>query len=313
MPRTPPHVSADELNGGRTDPARVVAAVWINQAWPVGQSEEIAEGAGPFTTRISRRLAEGKVATWESRVARKRGTLTVRTTGHEEGGSRSADSVSLNRLWRLNAIASSAFTIGGGLFALGAALTQLGITGPTASASIYFAGGLFFNTGGYSSLLQAINAPRRGPDGASLLTGHWRWWRYEPARIDWLSTYVLFVGTLVFGVNLLDSFLQGLTVQQVNRLIWTPDVIGCLLFLISGHLAITEVCHGRPCFCPRSLAWWIVGVNQLGSALFMVSALAAFTRPETGSPVNVDIASWGTFAGAVCFAAGGVLQFFERP
>ncbi|MEV6108526.1 CoA-acylating methylmalonate-semialdehyde dehydrogenase, partial [Streptomyces sp. NPDC051940] len=31
-------------------------------------------------------------------------------------------------------------------------------------------------------------------------------------------------GTLVFGVNLLDSFLQGLDVHQVNRLIWVPDV-----------------------------------------------------------------------------------------
>ncbi|GAA3113380.1 hypothetical protein GCM10020254_69660 [Streptomyces goshikiensis] len=41
-------------------------------------------------------------------------------------------------------------------------------------------------------------------------------------RLDWLSTFVLFVGTLVFGVNLLDSFLRGLSVQQVNRLVWTP-------------------------------------------------------------------------------------------
>ena len=43
---------------------------------------------------------------------------------------------------------------------------------------------------------------------------------------------------VVFGVNLLDSFLQGLTAKQVNRLIWAPDMIGCALFLVSGHLAL---------------------------------------------------------------------------
>lgn len=86
-----------------------------------------------------------------------------------------------------------------------------------------------------------------------------------------------------------------------------------MLFLVSGHLAVVEVCHGRPCWRSRSLGWWIVAVNQFGSVLFLVSALAAFTRPETGSLVNVGIANWGTFAGAVCFSIGGVLQLFERP
>lgn len=128
-----------------------------------------------------------------------------------------------------------------------------------------------------------------------------------------MSTFLLFQGTLVFGVNLLDSFLQGLTARQTNRLVWTPDMIGCVLFLVSGHLAVIEVCHGRPCFHRRSLGWWIVAVNQLGSALFMVSALAAFSRPATDSPVNVGVANCGTLTGALCFAVAGVLQAYERP
>jgi hypothetical protein len=45
----------------------------------------------------------------------------------------------------------------------------------------------------------------------------------------------------------------------------------------------------------------------------MISALAAFIRPETGSEVNVDIANWGTMLGAMCFAVGGVIQAFDRP
>ncbi|KPI34102.1 hypothetical protein OV450_6125 [Actinobacteria bacterium OV450] len=278
----------------------------------MSRTEGRAEGAGPFTTRLSWSPADGGTAGWESRTARKRGRLTVRAEGELAPRPRRADGVSIGRLRRLNTVAALAFTVGGALFALGAGVAQFG-SGTATGAWIYFAGGLFFNTGGYASLLQAINAPRP-QTGAGSLTGRpWAWWSYEPSRIDWLSTFVLFVGTLVFGVNLLSSLLQGLSSQQVNRLIWAPDMIGCTLFLISGHLALVEVCHGRPGVRARELSWWIVAVNQFGSVLFLVSALAAFTRPATGSLVNEDIANWGTLTGALCFSLGGILQLFERP
>ncbi|MFD8685496.1 hypothetical protein [Streptomyces sp. NPDC059651] len=274
--------------------------------------ERTAEGAGPFITRLTWRLSDGATAVWESRAARKRGLLTVRAAGESEPRSRQADSASVGRLRRLNAWAAGAFMVGGGLFASGAAVAQFG-TGHRTGAWIYFVGGLFFNLGGYVSLLQAVNAPRQDDGIGALATRRWRWWSYEPGRIDWLSTFVLFVGTLVFGINLLSSLLQGLSVEEVNRLIWAPDMVGCALFLVSGHLALVEVCHGRPGIRARDLGWWIVAVNQLGSVLFLGAALADFTRPATGSLVNVDIANWGTLTGAVCFSAGGVLQYFERP
>ena len=199
----------------------------------------------------------------------------------------------------LNTVAAVAFAIGGSLFALGAALAELGSADPTASACIYFAGGLFFNTGGYATVLQVINPPQR--EG-------WRWWAWEPGRVEWVSAALLFAGTLVFGVNLLDSFLQGLTVKQENRLIWAPDMVGCTLFLVSGHLALAQICRRRICWKPRRLDWWIAALNQVGSYLFLISALAAFVNPETSSAVNEAVANWGTFAGALCFAIGGVLQ-----
>jgi hypothetical protein len=87
-----------------------------------------------------------------------------------------------------------------------------------------------------------------------------------------------------------------------------------VLFLISGHLAMTEICHRfRPCLRRRNLGWAIVAINQLGSILFMISALAAFTRPATASEVSVGVANWGTLSGALCFALGGVTQAFDRP
>jgi hypothetical protein len=271
-------------------------------------------GGGPFTSRVTWRLPEGGEATWDSRLARRRGVIRFRSGPDGVAATRSAPVSVGTRLRRLNWVAAVAFTVGGLLFAAGATVAQLGSGDATTAASIYFVGGLCFNTGAYASLLGAVNAPRLVGEGPELSAGRWRWWSYEPYRIDWLSTFVLFAGTLAFGVNLLDSFLQGLTTQQVNRLIWTPEIVGCVLFLISGHLAMTEICHRFvPCLRWRDLGWWIVAINQLGSILFMVSALAAFTRPETGSAINVDIANWGTITGALCFAVGGVMQAFDQP
>ncbi|MET7298125.1 hypothetical protein [Embleya sp. NPDC005575] len=276
--------------------------------------EQHAEGAGPFTTRLTWQPPGGGTAVWESRLARRRGLITVHPPGAAAAHHAGADDTAVARLRRLNAIAATAFVLGGALFAAGATVAQFGSGDATTCASIYFAGGLCFNTGGYVSLLQVINAPRHVPGGeGALVTRRWQWWSYEPARADWLSTFILFAGTLVFAVDLLDSFLQGLTVHQINRLVWAPDVIGCVLFMISGHLALVEICHGRPRLLPRYLGWWIVAVNQLGSVLFMVSALAAYTRPATGSLINADIANWGTLTGALCFSVGGLLQLFERP
>ncbi len=211
----------------------------------------------------------------------------------------------MSRLKLVNLVAAIAFTIGGSLFALGAAVAELGSADPTASACIYFAGGLFFNTGGYATVLLAINPQQR--DGWH---STWRWWSWEPGRVEWVSAAVLFAGTLVFGVNLLDSFLQGLTAKQVNRLIWAPDMVGCALFIVSGHLALTQICRRRICWKPGLLDWWIAVLNQVGSYLFLVSALAAFVNPETSSEVNEAIANWGTFGGALCFAIGGLVQAF---
>jgi hypothetical protein len=220
----------------------------------------------------------------------------------------------VRRLRLANWTAAVAFTVGGALFALGAAVAQVGSGSATTAASIYFTGGFFFSTGAYASLLGAINAPRATDAGGAPSARPWAWWSYEPERIDWAATFVLFVGTLAFAISLTDSFLQGLTTHETNRLIWAPEVTGCVFFLVSGHLMMMEICHRtRPCLRRRDLGWWIVAVNQLGSVLFMISALAAFTRPETSSAINVDVANWGTLAGALCFSFGGVMQALERP
>jgi hypothetical protein len=204
----------------------------------------------------------------------------------------------------INAISATAFVIGGLLFAIGAGLAQGDVGGPLLPASVYLAGGVFFSAGGYAAVLQIINGPHEG---------RWRWWSAEPGRLEWLSTVVLFAGTLVFAISLVDSFIAELTPVQADRLIWSPNMVGCALFLVSGHLAMVEISGTwLPCWRPRELGWWIVAVNQLGSLLFMVSAVASFIHTD-GNLTAAGIANWGTLTGALCFAVAGVVQEFERP
>jgi hypothetical protein len=211
-----------------------------------------------------------------------------------------------------NTVAASSFVVGGSLFAIGAALAQGDVGGPLLPASVYLAGGVFFCTGGYASVLLATNMPHRRRDG-EYVVAPWRWWAREPRRLDWLSAAILFAGTIVFAINLVDSFIAELTPAQADRLIWSPDMIGCALFLVSGHLALVDIC-GRWWLGWRrgDLGWRIAVVNQVGSILFMVSAVASFVHTD-GDLVAAGIANWGTLTGALCFAIAGAMQEFEHP
>ncbi|HVS99186.1 MAG TPA: hypothetical protein VHE08_01585 [Solirubrobacterales bacterium] len=160
-------------------------------------------------------------------------------------------------------------------------------------------------------MLLAINAPHRRRDG-SWARDPWRWWAREPGNYDHLAAVTLFFGTLVFAVNLVDSLLGDLSPAQEDRLVWSPDIIGCALFLISGHLAMVDICGSWWRVRGEGLGWWIVFVNQVGSVFFMVAAIASFVRAD-GDMIAVGIANWGTLVGALCFAVAGFMQFHEPP
>jgi hypothetical protein len=221
-----------------------------------------------------------------------------------------AGRVMAGRLIKANRVAAVAFTIGGSLFALGALFAQLGV-GPLVAVNItYLVGGFFFSLGGYVSILLVVNGSH---DMRRIADRRMRWWGYQPRRRDWLSAFVLFVGTLFFAVSLVAAFAEGLTPRQSNGWIWFPDILGCVCFLWSGHLAMLEVGVGHVVVRVHELGWWVVAVNQLGSILFFLAGIAAFTRPATSRALDAGLVNWGTFAGAVCFAVGGIIQVFDKP
>lgn len=270
------------------------------------------EGLGRFRTGMTWELPDGRTARWSSRAARRRGRMVI----HDADGGRSvvhAEPATAARLDRVNWVAAVSFMIGGSLFSLGALFAQLDVGTVRSIDSTYLVGGFFFSLGGYTSVLQASNAPLHVDEDGALSSGRWRWWDNRPRNLGWLSATVLFVGTLLFAVSLVAAFAQDLTVRQENTWIWLPDMLGCVCFLVSGHLAWLEVCHGRIGIRADELGWWVVFVNQVGSWLFFLAGLAAYVRPATSDLVDTDVANWGTFLGAACFVAGGVLQAFERP
>ena len=282
-------------------------------AFEVPAQDEVQSvgGRGPFVSSVQWRRPDGGTATWDSRNARKRGYIEVLVDGVVHRiRTRPATAI---RLIRVNAVAGVSFAVGGALFTLGAVLAQWSMSSASTIDLVFLCGGFFFSTGGYASIVQEINSPRSIDADGSLAETRWRWWAYEPMRPGWVSAFVLFVGTLAFAISLVDVFLSSLSTKQQDHLIWVPEMIGCVLFLVSGHVAIEEICHGRFRLMPRSLGWWVVAVNQLGSILFFVSGLAAYVRPATDEVINTDIMNWGTALGAFCFSAAGIAQLFERP
>ena len=116
---------------------------------------------------------------------------------------------------------------------------------------------------------------------------------------------------LFFNINTADAFIAGLDWVGEDLLIWTPNIIGSICFLIASYAAILEVSHRLWTWQFRNLSWWITFVNMLGSIFFMCSAVGSFVEPDH-SLYAPWLSGFGTFAGAICFFVGGYLLIPEQ-
>ena len=99
---------------------------------------------------------------------------------------------------------------------------------------------------------------------------------------------------------------HGLSTSQSNRRVWAPDAVGSICFLVSSELAYAEVCNRWICLRRRSLSWWIVALNMLGSIAFGAAAIGSLLEPSTGEPISSRIANGGTALGGLCFLLGAL-------
>jgi hypothetical protein len=199
------------------------------------------------------------------------------------------------------------FAVGSFLFGLGTVPGYANAVGARPDAVTFFIGSLFFTAAGFLQYREAVDAAPERPGHArrKVLV-------FLPHRIDWLATGVQLVGTIEFNVSTFAAIWAAVGTAQARHHVWRPDMLGSACFLIASALAWFEACHGWAAWRPRSLAWWITGVNLAGSVAFGFSAVASYVVPGTAQMLSVPVVNLGTFAGAVCFLAGAVLLLFER-
>jgi hypothetical protein len=116
---------------------------------------------------------------------------------------------------------------------------------------------------------------------------------------------------VLFNFNTFDAFLPGTTWLQEDLLIWAPDVLGSVCFLVASALAGIEYGEGRWAWRPGDVSWWVVNINMLGSVCFGVAAVYAIALPESGELLDVWAVNLWTLLGALCFLAGAYLLIPE--
>jgi hypothetical protein len=261
---------------------------------PDGWERVSADGPGPFVTREVLRSPDGRLVEWRSRPHRKR-------AGRARAGV----------WWRPDRTAwwiGVLFAIGSVCFLVASMVSQWASAPRSGIGVTFFVGSLLFTSAGYLQYAETVNVDR-GPGRRG--RERWRPVSWEPARIDWLAAAVQFAGTLLFNVTTFEAMKRGLDTRQSNLRVWTPNALGSICFLVASTLAFAEVCHRWTCVRRRSLSWWIVALNLLGSVAFGVSAAAALIEPSTNEPVSAAIANAGTSLGAACFLLGAVLLLPE--
>lgn len=186
------------------------------------------------------------------------------------------------------------FAIGSLLFALGATPGYVGLVGVTADNLTYFLGSIFFTIAGFSQLR---------------LTGRWQrgGWSSRDAWDDWWAAAIQFAGTIAFNVSTLLAIAGNLDPDTFRNLVWRPDFLGSICFLVASLLAVRATTHRESLWDPEARNWWNTWINMAGSVAFMVSAIFAWINPSTGQPINTDLVNLGTFLGAICFFVAALL------
>jgi hypothetical protein len=176
-------------------------------------------------------------------------------------------------MWWIGAL----FSLGSLCFAIGPVPGFVQLVGTEADAAVFFAGSIAFTS---AAALQCI-------------------------PLSWAGGVQL-VGTLFFNLSTWEALDESLSVMEKNRLVWAPDALGSICFLVASVLALRPVRH------ERSQDRRIAIINLAGSIAFGVSAVASYIVPDRGSVVDLAAANVTTVIGALCFLAGAVPLMHQK-
>ena len=197
-----------------------------------------------------------------------------------------ADRKHRSRLWaprRLTWWVGVLFAIGSLCFFVGPFPGFVNLVGSSADGVVFFVGSIFFPS---SALLQLIGSER--------------------STADWWASLIQLVGTVYFNVDTFRAMQQSFDTADVNRVVWRPEALGSICFLISGVIAYRAVRHLRGTHDYR-----IAVVNLAGCVLFGISTTGGYVLPSTGDALNLLAANAGTALGALCFLIGALMLLPE--
>ena len=267
---------------------------------PQGWTAVDRRSVGPFTTAVTFAHPDGRTVRWSSRDHRKHASrLSSVRLRHDTvwwAPHRASWWVAV-----LFIVASACFLVAPlPLFAEQVGASTVGV--------VYFVGSIFFTSAATLQWLETINT---GPVPPSSSEGSTRLLAWEPHRIDWWSSGVQLIGTIAFNATTFRALSTAEDQSSYDQVVWRPDAIGSICFLVAGYLAYVEVAGRlleRP---PRTLEGSVVTVNLLGCAAFGAAAVAGYVVPSTGDLLNLAVANAATALGALCFLVGAALMLPE--
>jgi hypothetical protein len=194
------------------------------------------------------------------------------------------------------------FLIGSFLFALGSFPPYSQLADGRSVGITFVLGSLLFTAGAYSGFLQMINDGRQAGTRLTL-------WAWAPRTKLWWAAFIQLIGALLFNANTIDAMVKTFTVEETNRLVWGPDFLGCIAFVVASHLYWVNKCGRLWCTEADDPDWWAALLNYIGSIFFMASALASFTLETTDRAITITVVNSATFIGALGFFVGAYLGF----
>jgi hypothetical protein len=210
---------------------------------------------------------------------------------------------------RLQWLVAWLFMVGGSCFAIASVPFAIELFDARVLGMTYVIGAVFFTSAAFCQFQLVGNeqcfasAPTpRSRVGIRLRSFRWR-------SILWWSCAVQLVGTVYFNVNTINALDTTLSVQEELRVVWRPEAIGSICFLVASLLALLVLDSNKRRTGAHlgTTDFWISWWNMLGSVLFGVSTVAGKLLEPTSEPRNVALMNATTMTGAICFIVGAWL------
>jgi hypothetical protein len=186
------------------------------------------------------------------------------------------------------------FSVGSACFVIGPFPGYANLVGDGADAVTFFIGSILFTSGG--ALQVSIALQERSSPG----TGRAALW----------AAAIQSAGTLFFNVTTYRAMHTALSNSSYDTLVWRPDALGSICFLVSGAVAYQASARHGWLPARRGSGWWEPLANLVGCIFFGIAAVAGHVVPSTGSVLDLAASNWSTSLGAACFLACALFTLF---